>query len=159
MRADDKLGEVERLEREHGEAQRRDGVVISESDRAHSMDLAKGRGLAKAPGWHRLHVLRSDVLRGLHRPLDALKAGEEGVRLEPDDPDCHAALALSASALGNHSEAILAFRRALALSPHTGHLHRWLADQCLALGDYDSAITHYHDALVPANTLSGARGS
>ena len=37
----DKLGEVERLEREHGEAQRRDRLVIHESDRAQIMELAK----------------------------------------------------------------------------------------------------------------------
>jgi DNA invertase Pin-like site-specific DNA recombinase len=37
----DKLGEVERLEREHGEAQRCDGLVINESDRAQIMELAK----------------------------------------------------------------------------------------------------------------------
>ena len=37
----DKLGEVERLDREHGEAQRSDGLVINESDRARIMELAK----------------------------------------------------------------------------------------------------------------------
>jgi tetratricopeptide (TPR) repeat protein len=94
-----------------------------------------------------LHVLRSDVLRGLHRAREAQDAAEEAVRLDPDDPDGHAAVALSAGARGEHDEAVAALQRALALAPDSGHLHRLLADQYLAQTSYDLAIAEYHRAL------------
>ena len=64
----DKLGEVERLEREHGEAQRRDGLVINESDRARIMELAKD--LTRV--WNAAtttHAERKNLLRMLIREV------------------------------------------------------------------------------------------
>jgi tetratricopeptide (TPR) repeat protein len=134
------------------------GFALQRLDRHAEALAAVDSGLAKAPGWHDLHVLRSDALRDLRRPLDALQAGEEAVRLAPNLPDGYAALALSAAALGNHSDAIISLRRALELAPDSSHLHRLLADQCLSLSDYEAAISHYLGALGlepnDANTLN-----
>jgi DNA invertase Pin-like site-specific DNA recombinase len=64
----DKLGEVERLEREHGEAQRRDRLVISESDRARIMELAKD--LPRVwNGGTTTHAERKNLLRMLIREV------------------------------------------------------------------------------------------
>jgi DNA invertase Pin-like site-specific DNA recombinase len=64
----DKLGEVERLEREHGEAQRRDGLAINDSDRARIMELAKD--LSRV--WNAAtttHAERKNLLRMLIREV------------------------------------------------------------------------------------------
>jgi tetratricopeptide (TPR) repeat protein len=104
-------------------------------------------GTTKAPQWHDLFVLRSDILRDKLRPMDAMKAAEEAVRLEANDPDCHTAVGLSASALGDHPRAVVAYRRALKLDPDRADLHRLLGDQHLDLSDHAQAIVEYHHAL------------
>lgn len=104
-------------------------------------------GTTKAPQWHDLFVLRSDILRDKLRPMDAMKAAEEAVRLDANDPDCHTAVGLSASALGDHTRAVVAYRRALKLDPDRAGLHRLLGDQHLDLSDHAQAIVEYHHAL------------
>jgi len=70
----DKLGEVERLEREHGEAQRRDGLVIEESERARIMELAKDLprvwNAATTTHAERKNLLRMLIREVSLRPVD-----------------------------------------------------------------------------------------
>ena len=93
-------------------------------------------GIGKAPQWHDLFVLKSDILRDKKLPVDAMAAAKEAVRLDPDDPDTHTAVALSAAALKNHTLAVVALRRALALDPDSADLHRMLGDRLLDLTNH-----------------------
>src|SRR5262249_45479514 len=104
-------------------------------------------GIAKAPHWHDLFVLKSDILRDKKRPHEAMAAANEAVRLEANDADCHAAVALSAAALGNRTDAVFALRRGLKLDPDRAQLHRLLGDQYLELSDPAQAVVCYHEAL------------
>ena len=104
-------------------------------------------GSARRREWHDLFVLKSDILRDKKLPVDAMAAAKEAVRLDPDDPDTHTAVALSAAALNDHTLAVVALRRALALDPDSADLHRLLGDRLLDLTNHEQAIVEYHHAL------------
>jgi len=70
-----------------------------------------------SPGSASAYIEISSLELGLHQPKDALRAGEEAVRLAPNSSAAHRALAQSLQAVGQKEKSAAEFRAAESLGP------------------------------------------
>jgi len=94
-----------------------------------------------------LHAVKSSVLRDMGQAQDAMDAAREALRLDPDDPDNHVAVGLSAVALGERAEGLAQLEAARSLDPSNARLHRLVGDRHLDLADNLAAERAYRQAL------------
>jgi tetratricopeptide (TPR) repeat protein len=81
------------------------------------------------------------------RPEGALPLLSELVRLNPNEAGFWADYGDLLSALGQHAEAIKAFRRSIELNPSMDAFHEGLAEALVKSGDFNGAESEYRAAL------------
>ncbi len=131
--------------------QRRSPGALREAEQAFR------RGLLVAPDSGRLWAGLADALTLTSyydwsresAPLleDALAAARKAVQLNPDNPDCQAALGHVLMTRGQNDEARVAFKAALQRSPYHGPTLHWLGEVEMYDGAYASAKALFERAL------------
>jgi tetratricopeptide (TPR) repeat protein len=131
------------------ESHHRSAVLFADADRIPEALAAVDRALKLAPEDIRGLTLKSDLLRVLRRPMEALELADRVLAHEPTAVVLRTKGA-SLAALGRFDEAIEALDRALALEP--GHIVALCVrgEVLRVLGRYDEAIDSLDNALALA---------
>jgi tetratricopeptide (TPR) repeat protein len=107
------------------------------------------------------HLLQGQSFLASQEHERAIQELAEAARLNADLPRLHYCLGLAHMKLGNHEQAILAFRQELLRTPLDFSTHYYLAYTCESAGDIEAARRHLADALqlesesAEANALLG----
>lgn len=115
---------------------------------AHLKDPERGiplleRAIALRPDVANWHVNLSTLYHMALRFDDAIRAGREGIRLEPNDATNLVNLSLVLTDMDQHENAVACLIRALGLNPDHADGHLALAENLLALGDYGAGLKEY----------------
>jgi Glycosyltransferase family 9 (heptosyltransferase)/Tetratricopeptide repeat len=115
---------------------------------AHTNDPERGimlleRAVASRPGVASWHANLSALYRMVYRMKDAFEAGQESVRLDPQNADHLVNLSLVFTDLDDRENAIACLLRALGLRPNHADGHLALGQNLLALGDFASGWMEY----------------
>jgi hypothetical protein len=115
---------------------------------AHTNDPEQGiarleRAVAARPGVAAWHANLSALYRMVYRMQDALKAGQESIRLDPQSADHLVNLSLVFTDLDDREHAIACLLRALGLRPDHADGHLALGQILLALGDFAPGWLEY----------------
>ena len=108
---------------------------------AHTNDPERGimlleRAVAGRPGVASWHANLSALYRMVYRMQDALSAGQEAIRLDPQNADHLVNLSFVFTDLDDRENAIDCLLRALGLRPDHADGHLALGQNLLALGDF-----------------------
>ncbi len=128
--------------------------------------------LAIDPSWTNLHALRLEIFRAQNKPAEALLEAAAVAERNPTDPYAHVAAAALYARLGNQTEAMAEYERALAIE-QTAHIYlsraanRPRTDRAGRRSDIEAALRiepTRHDALIAkarlleeTGDLAGAR--
>ncbi len=102
------------------------------------------------------HRALSDQLSRRGAAAEALRHGEEALRLRPGWADAHNSIGVALQALARLDEAVAQFELALRAEPGHAAAHVNLGNARLDQGDPDAAIAHYTQAIAlePANATA-----
>ncbi|MCL4251208.1 MAG: tetratricopeptide repeat protein [Anaerolineae bacterium] len=90
-----------------------------------------------------LHTALAGAYNSISRYQQALDAGEEAVRLDPNDPDARRAYAFALIWVGRFEEAVEQLERAIAINPNLVAPYFELAIMYRSLERYEEAIATY----------------
>jgi hypothetical protein len=115
---------------------------------AHSGDPDRGIGLleravAVRPGVAAWYANLSSLYRMVYRMQDALRVGQEAIRLDPQNADHLVNLSLVLADVDDRDHAMACLLRALGLKPEHADGHLALGQNLLALGDFASGWLEY----------------
>jgi hypothetical protein len=115
---------------------------------AHTNDPERGialleRAVAARPGVAGWHANLSALYRMLYRMHDALKAGQESVRLDPQNADHLVNLSLVYTDVDDRERSVACLLRALGLQHNHADGHLALGQNLLALGDFEPGWREY----------------
>lgn len=124
-------------------------VACQEGQLQQGIDLAR-RALEAGPPQARMHNLLGKAFERLRNPLDAIKAYDAAIALDPDFAEAHGNRASIVAQAGLPDEALKSFDRALALDPTA--VADWINRGALLheLGRFDEALASYEKALTLA---------
>jgi tetratricopeptide (TPR) repeat protein len=129
-------------------------VACQEGHYQQGIDLAK-RAIEVGEPQARVHNLMGQAYDRLHQPLEAIKAYDAAIAINPNLAEAHGNRANILVDAGFPEEALKSFDRALALSPNPTD---WLNRGALLaeMGKTDAAIDSYDKAIALAPDLSPA---
>jgi Tfp pilus assembly protein PilF len=115
---------------------------------AHTNDPQRGidmleRAIKARPGVASWHANLCALYRMLYRLQDALVAGQESVRLDPQNPDHLVNLSLAFTDVDDRERAMACLLRALGLRPDHADGHLALGQNLLAQGDFGPGWLEY----------------
>ncbi|MCA9903949.1 MAG: tetratricopeptide repeat protein [Anaerolineae bacterium] len=111
-------------------------------DSANSIPVAQA-GLQIDRYFAPLHTALAGAYNSISRYQQALDAGEEAVRLDPNDPDARRAYAFALIWVGRFEEAVEQLERAIAINPNLVAPYFELAIMYRSLERYEEAIATY----------------
>jgi tetratricopeptide (TPR) repeat protein len=83
------------------------------------------------------------LYRTVHRMQDALRVGQQAIRLDPQNADHLVSLSLVFSDLDDREHAIACLLRAIGLKPDHADGHLALGQNLLAMGDFEAGWREY----------------
>jgi hypothetical protein len=115
---------------------------------AHTNDPERGislleRAVTAQPGVASWHANLGTLYRMVYRMQDALRAGQEAIRLDPQNADHLISLSLAFTDVDNREHAIACLLRALGLRPDHADGHLALGQNLLAMGDFEPGWREY----------------
>ncbi len=115
---------------------------------AHTNDPERGislleRAVTAQPGVASWHANLGTLYRMVYRMQDALRAGQEAIRLDPQNADHLISLSLAFTDVDNREHAIACLLRALGLRPDHADGHLALGQNLLAMGDFEPGWRAY----------------
>jgi Tfp pilus assembly protein PilF len=115
---------------------------------AHTNDPERGitlleRAVAARPGVASWYANLSALYRIVYRMQDALKVGQEAIRLDPQNADHLVNLSLVFTDVDDREHATACLLRALGLKPDHADGHLALGQNLLALGDFEPGWLEY----------------
>jgi Tfp pilus assembly protein PilF len=115
---------------------------------AHTQDLDRGIALLEAavaarPDVATWHANLGALYRMVYRVQDALTAGQESVRLDPQNADHLVNLSLAFADADNREHAVVCLLRAIGLQPEHADAHLALGQNLLALGEFAPGWLEY----------------
>jgi hypothetical protein len=115
---------------------------------AHTNDPERGitmleRAVAVRPGVASWYANLSALYRMVYRMQDALRVGQEAIRLDPQNADHLVNLSLVFTDVDDREHAIACLLRALGLKPEHADGHLALGQNLLAMGDFEPGWKEY----------------
>jgi Tfp pilus assembly protein PilF len=115
---------------------------------AHTNDQERGitlleRAVTLRPGVASWYANLSALYRMVYRMQDALKVGQEAIRLDPQNADHLVNLSLVFTDVDDREHAVACLLRALGLRPDHADGHLALGQNLLAMGDFPSGWLEY----------------
>lgn len=115
---------------------------------AHTNDPERGilmleRAVAVRPGVASWYANLSALYRLVYRMQDALRVGQEAIRLDPQNADHLVNLSLVFTDVDDRDHAIACLLRALGLKPEHADGHLALGQNLLAMGDFEPGWKEY----------------
>lgn len=115
---------------------------------AHTNDPERGitmleRALGVRPGVASWYANLSALYRMVYRMQDALRVGQEAIRLDPQNADHLVNLSLVFTDVDDREHAIACLLRALGLKPEHADGHLALGQNLLAMGDFEPGWKEY----------------
>jgi tetratricopeptide (TPR) repeat protein len=105
------------------------------------------RVLALAPDYDLARFEYAQVLAQRHLYLEARREIERLLQVQPDDRNYRTLQALTLVGLGQHEQALLAYRALMAGAAQPAELHLSIAHSLKTLGDTDEAVAEYRNAV------------
>jgi Tfp pilus assembly protein PilF len=115
---------------------------------AHTNDPERGillleRAVTARPGVATWYANLSALYRMVYRMQDALRVGQEAIRLDPQNADHLVNLSLVFTDVGDREHAVACLLRALGLKPDHADGHLALGQNLLAMGDFEPGWLEY----------------
>jgi Flp pilus assembly protein TadD len=115
---------------------------------AHTNDPERGislleRAVTAQPGVASWYANLGTLYRMVYRMQDALRAGQEAIRLDPQNADHLVSLSLAFTDVDNREHAIACLLRAIGLKPDHADGHLALGQNLLAMGDFEPGWREY----------------
>jgi Tfp pilus assembly protein PilF len=115
---------------------------------AHTNDPERGialleRAVAARPGVASWHANLGALYRMVYRMQDALRAGQEAIRLEPQNPDHLVNLSLAFTDVDDREHAMACLLRALGVKPDHADGHLALGQNLLSVGEFEAGWLEY----------------
>jgi len=131
----------------HVEAARLLAKIAVDNQRFSDADVYLRHATSISPDYARLWVDLANVLRELHKPLDALECAEKVLELAPNTAESYM---LHASVVGlgsRHEDAIKSYRKVLEISPNRPGALCSMAHHLKTIGQQDEAIAAYRKCI------------
>ncbi len=131
------------------------GGILGQEGRADEAIHLLKAALARQPGVGNWHLNLCALYRGKTMLDEALASGLEAIRYSPDTAPHRVELALTHLTRGEHDQASLRYREALAREPENPAAHMGLGELLLSFGEYPPGWLEY----AWRNKLDQARGT